>query len=375
MVEAKNFVEKELGKSLEEEQTTEQAPETKESIPTYTPPPPPVQEPVSPVPQFFPQPPVIQIVEKVIYKKQRIHGFFRTLTLIALLAIGFLMLGESTWLLELSVNSFSLHQIYPLVIILSTIIIWSYKWLLGKIFWLILFLAVFWWIFTIGVYTSLNPSTKRKEWTAMNYTLPKSDTSIKKNIYIQTLVGNSYIEGSGKENKIQWTWNSDRNLIVTSWANTNVSYLKLNEDRNWNVLQNYVSNIDLTLPSTTRFDLLYIKNFVWLHTIDLTTFQWKMLKIHGSINDITVRVGNVSSGNKIEIQWTAANVDVEIPNDVWVMLYYKHYVGKLEVAQFQALSGHYFQSLNFETAKKKMEIYINLWAGNTKINRVEPKNN
>lgn len=135
MVEAKNFVEKELGKSLDEELTTEQAPEKKESIPVYTPPPPQSQEPEPQVPQFFaPQPPVIQIVEKIVYKKQRIHGFFRTLTIIALLVIGFLMLGESTGLIELSINSFKLHQIYPLVIILSTIIIRSYRGILGKIF-------------------------------------------------------------------------------------------------------------------------------------------------------------------------------------------------------------------------------------------------
>lgn len=128
MVEAKNFVEKELGKSLDEELQTEQIPEEKESIPVYTPPSPPIQEPEPQVPQFFTQqPPVIQVVEKIVYKKQRIHGFFRTLTIIALLAIGFLMFGESTGLIELSINTFKLNQIYPLVIILSTIIIRSYR--------------------------------------------------------------------------------------------------------------------------------------------------------------------------------------------------------------------------------------------------------
>jgi len=135
MVEAKNFVEKELGKSLDEEQNTEQALEKKESVPVYTPPPPPTQESTPNTPQFVtPQPPVIQIVEKIVYKKQRIHGFFRTLTIIALLAIGFLMLGESTGLIELSINSFKLNQIYPLIIILSTIIIRSYRGIFGKIF-------------------------------------------------------------------------------------------------------------------------------------------------------------------------------------------------------------------------------------------------
>lgn len=127
MVEAKNFVEKELGKSLDEENVIEQEPETTKNIPTYTPPPKPVQEPIPAEPQFIQQPPTIQIVEKIVYKKQRIHGFFRTLTIIALLAIGFLMLGESTGMITLSINSFKLHQIFPLVIIFSTIIIRSYR--------------------------------------------------------------------------------------------------------------------------------------------------------------------------------------------------------------------------------------------------------
>ena len=95
MVEATNFVEKTLGKSLDPEKNPEKTPEVKESVPAYTPPPQPKQEPLPPEPQIIQQP-VIQIIEKIVYKKQRIHGFFRTLTIIALLAIGFLMLGEST---------------------------------------------------------------------------------------------------------------------------------------------------------------------------------------------------------------------------------------------------------------------------------------
>lgn len=128
MVEATNFVEKELGKSLDPEKNPEIISEVKEQTPVYTPPQK-VQEEAQyniPQPQYIQQP-SIQIVEKIVYKKQRIHGFFRTLTIIALLVIGFLMLGESTGLITLSINSFKLHQIFPLVIIFSTIIIWSYK--------------------------------------------------------------------------------------------------------------------------------------------------------------------------------------------------------------------------------------------------------
>jgi hypothetical protein len=137
MVDAKNFVEKELGVSLDTEKTMsennnqEMISKLQENIPTYTPPQQKIQE------------PTVQIVEKIVYKKQRIHGFFRTLTIIALLVIGFLMLGESTGLITLSINSFKLHQVFPIIIILSTIIIRSYKGIFGKIFGLILFLTVF----------------------------------------------------------------------------------------------------------------------------------------------------------------------------------------------------------------------------------------
>jgi hypothetical protein len=133
MVDAKNFVEKTLGKNLDEKEVLDDISETKKAVPTYTPPPAPIQEPIPAEPQI-PAQPIIQIVEKVIYKKQRIHGFFRTLTIIALVALGFLMFGESTGIIELSINSFKLHTIYPLIVILSAIILRSYKKLFGKIF-------------------------------------------------------------------------------------------------------------------------------------------------------------------------------------------------------------------------------------------------
>jgi len=371
MVEAKNFVEKELGKSLDEEQNTEQVPEKKEAVPVYTPPPPPIQEPLPPEPQIIQQP-VIQIVEKIIYKKQRIHGFFRTLTIITLLAIGFLMFGESTGLITFSINDFKLHQIFPLFIIVSTIIIRSYKWIFGKIFWLIMFLTVWWWLFTLSVYTSLNPSSKRKSGEIIDYTLSTTNNKTT-NLYIETLIGNSYIEGSGKDTTVQWIWNSDRNLLISSWTNTDTTFLKLNEDSNRNILQDHASNIDLTLPKNKMIDLLYIKNFLWLHTIDLTNIKRKKLKFHAGIDDITIKVGNVLSGNNIEIQWAAANVDFDIPTDVWVIMYYKHLVGMIKTPEFDVLSGHYFQSKNIATAKTIVNIYVDLGIGNTEINRVKAK--
>lgn len=75
-----------------------------------------------------------QVIEKIIYKQPKIHGFFRTLTIIALLVVGVLMLLENTGVLKLSIAHFNLNLLYSIFIIFSTIVIRSYKGLFGKIF-------------------------------------------------------------------------------------------------------------------------------------------------------------------------------------------------------------------------------------------------
>jgi predicted membrane protein len=187
------------------------------------------------------------------------------------------------------------------------------------------------------------------------------------------LISNSTIDGSETGTVLEWTRNSDRKLLISWGDNGNASYFKLNEDTNRNLLQRYSSTMDITIPNTTIFDLLYIKNFFWTHTIDLSTFQRKTFKFHAGIDDITIKVGNVLSGNKIEIQGAAANVNLDIPNDIGVIMYYKHLLGIFQASQFDTLSGHYFQSQNIANSKATLQIYINLWAGNTKINRVDAK--
>lgn len=42
------------------------------------------------------------------------------------------------------------------------------------------------------------------------------------------------------------------------------------------------------------------------------------------------------------------------------MLYYKHLVGILDTPEFNALSGHYFQSQNIADTKATLYLYINL---------------
>jgi len=102
--------------------SAEQVPQTNEAnVPIYNPANPPAQ--AQPTINVT----VPQVIEKIIYKKVRMHGFFRTLTIIALLVIGFLMLLENYGIMKLSVGNLNLDVIYPIFIIFSGIVIRSYR--------------------------------------------------------------------------------------------------------------------------------------------------------------------------------------------------------------------------------------------------------
>jgi len=178
-----------------------------------------------------------QVIEKIVYKKQRIHGFFRTLTIIALLVVGVLMLLENTWVMKLSLGNVNLDVIYPIFIIFSTIVIRSYRGIFGKLFWLILFLGVVGWFFGVSTYTSLNPSTKSKFGNYISYPATQATGMVLTKLNINTLVGNFDIKGTETKNLAEGTYKSDRNLLVTTGIKSNYDYLYLKEDPNWNLLQ------------------------------------------------------------------------------------------------------------------------------------------
>ena len=85
-----------------------------------------------------------------------------------------------------------------------------------------------------------------------------------------------------------------------------------------------------------------------------------MLKFHAGIDYITIKVGNVLSGNKIEVQGAMAEVDLDIPRNVGVRLYYKMLAGKFTAPEFEALTGNYYQSQNMGNATSVVDININL---------------
>lgn len=301
-----------------------------------------------------------QVVEKIVYKKQRMYGFFRILTMIALLAVGVLMLLESTGILKLSVNNLNLDVIYPVFIILSTIVIRSWRGWFGRIFWLILFLWIVGGLFVINIYTSLNPSSKSKIWDVVTYAQPAWESTwiLVSQININTLIGNIDIQGSASSNLAGWTYKSDRNLLVSSGIESNYDYLNLQEDPNRNVLQNYATDLSLGI-SDKKLVNLYLKNMFWVHNIDLSDVQRYHTQIYGWVQDLKVTLWeNIIKDSELEVQLAGWNIVIYVPKDIWVKLYFKQLAWSLELTNFDIKPANTFESKNIATAQKTVKISI-----------------
>jgi hypothetical protein len=271
--------------------------------------------------------------------------------------------------MKLSIANFDLDLIYPIIVIFSTIIIWSYRWVFGKLFWLILFLGVVGWFFWVSTYTSLNPSTKSKFGNYVSYTDPGTGTSwmVLTKLNINTLIGNFDIKWAETKNLAEWTYKSDRNLLVTTGVKANYDYLWLREDPNWNILQNYSSDLTLWISDTKIVDL-YLKNLLWMHTIDLSDVRRSNAKIHGWIQDLNLTLwDNVFKDSELEIQLVGGRITINAPKDLGIKLYFKQRAWSLELTDFDIKGKDYFESKNLATAKKVLNINISAWVSQFKL--------
>lgn len=310
-----------------------------------------------------------QVIQQVVYKNPRIHGFFRTLTIIALLVVGILILLENTGVMKLSLGNVNLDLIYPIFIIFSTIVIWSYRWLFGKIFWLILFLGVVGGFFGVSTYTSLNPSSKSKFGNYTSYTVPAWDSTwiVLSQLNINTLVGNFDIKWTTSKNLVEWTYKSDRNLLATTGVMTNYDYLSLKEDPNRNLLQNYSSNLSFGISDSRVVDI-YLKNLLWSHTIDLSDVRWHNAKIQGGIQDLNLILGdNVFADNELEIQIVWWKILITAPQNLGVKLFFHQRAGSLDLTNFDVKEKDYFESKNIAAAEKFVKINISAWVSTFKF--------
>lgn len=300
-----------------------------------------------------------QVVEKIVYQKQRIHGFFRTLTLLTLLFVGVLMLLEVLGIFSLSIGGVAINTFYPVFVILSVIVIWSYKGIFGKIFGFLMFLSVVAGFFVLSVYSSLTPSTTINPIsTWSNAVFPLESWHRYSKVYIQTVIDALQIVWESGANLLSTQYDTDRKMILLSGTiQSGHTYAIVQESPNVNLLERVYTKLHVWL-NTTQPLYIYIKTLFGQNNLDFSETNVRDLRIHGGIisQDIILWTG-FASGAKIDLEAAVADVTLHIPKTIAIRLYHKSYIGKNDLPDFrQTTSENMYVSNNIDKATSVLDI-------------------
>ena len=306
-----------------------------------------------------------EVIEKIVYKKQRVHGFFRTLTILVLLLIGFLMLGESMGIATVTIGNFALHSIYPLFVIFSTIVIRSYRDLFGKLFGLILFLWVFGGFFTIRIYYGFDDNRPAKfgEQIVFQITWNKAEVAT-----IKTLATNIDLEGNTKSPYLQGRRDADRDMTTSTFVSGGQQNFLIQEDNTLNLLEDFVSNLTLYIPTKTDFKNIYIRNARGVENINTQDMNRRQITLNGGINKIVLDINNIADRSTIEIQWAIQDIIINIPKGIAVQMNYRNRIGYKSTPELSYQTGYLYTTNDLATAKKILTLNVNVFIGRLKIN-------
>jgi len=305
-------------------------------------------------------------------KREKTYGFFRIIILIVLIVTGFLLLCEVSGIYSFAVNDFLLSQIYPIIILLSAVALFSYKKFLGKIIGIILFASVVLGILWIWAYHSFGTSDTNKFQDKLSYNIWTSGDAI---VEINTYLWNYNLSWGDIDTFLDLSYKSDRELLEnTGFTSDNTPYLYLNEDSNWNVIQNPSSKINLVFNSKNIIDF-YAKNFIGNFDLDFTDILWEAIEINGWVGDFHIKLGDkIDSWSLIKIKSVFSYViEIDIPKSVGINLYYSQLAGSIELTNFEKslTEKGYFKSTNIKDAKKILNIDASVWYWNLKINWID----
>jgi len=304
-------------------------------------------------------------------KKVRVNWFFRWLNILALLWVWVLMLLESMDVLNLRFESFNISGLYAIIVILSVIVMVSRKWLLSKILWLILFLTVIGGLSAITIYHSLTPATSNQFEDKLAFDLHDGN---KADLRFNTYVWDFKIKWSKIPVLLEWQYIADRGYhFSTGISQNNIPYMYFQESSDRNVIQKLKSNLNIKLSQNKSFDL-YLKNFVWNYDLDFVWLDFDHATMHGGIWDLRMILWqSVNNWSLIEIRSAWSDIEIDIPKNIWVQLYYKQLMWTIELSNFvkSETEKNYFESLNIDTASKVIKIDANIGIGKLKINWID----
>ncbi len=296
-------------------------------------------------------------------KRQKVNWFFRTMVLIVLSFVSIALLLENFGILSLNYGTTSFDTYYPIIILISTVVLYWYRWFFSRLISTLLFLITVGLFGSICIYNHYSNNLNNNQIIKENI----KNSEWKVNFSLENFIWTNKIWSTNSW-LVMWNYNSDRNIVINKWDNS----INIGLEKYWDILHSIRSDLVIWLNQNRSFD---ITSKIWRgnHIIDLKNVYRENLNVNWWIGDINITLGKNLNWNKNMHVWSIfGNVTINIPRNTNVEINTRKLAWSIKLEWFEQINKRNYKTINTNNnPRQNIKIKLNLWYSNFKINWID----
>lgn len=295
------------------------------------------------------------------YKESRFN-FGRLLFGLLIIIIGLVFLAQSAgWLNKID---FDWWQLWPVLIIFFGLSILSGRGWISAAIGVVVTLIVLG-IVALLVFGNFNLTNKAT--ISEPISINKETDAQSAVINIKTGAGNLNIAG-GSEALVSGTLESNfLTLKDESKLEDSVQTITLKTEGSWSGFSRHINNLDLKLNTDTLMKL-NIDSGAIDSNLDLSQVRTEEININTGASALKLTLGDKADNSKLKINAGASSIDITLPKTLGAKLTLDSGLTSKDLKDFKQIDSKNYESDNYGTASKKIDMDFDLGATSLKIN-------
>lgn len=162
--------------------------------------------------------------------------------------------------------------------------------------------------------------------------------------------------------------------IVNSKTENRVQNVEIGikEGRKWMHSGNFKNEFSVGIDKNTEI-ALNINSGASNNSIDLTNIKAESVAIHTGASNVDLKMGDILDNSNIVVEAGASSINLSLPKTVGVKLFVESGLSSQELPNLISIDKNTYQSLNYESSSKKINISVKMGMASLYINWYEPE--
>lgn len=174
------------------------------------------------------------------------------------------------------------------------------------------------------------------------------------------------IGGSFKTNLMTASVNSK---IENNIQNVDIG---VRDGRKWINAVNFKNELNVGIDKNTNL-ILNINSGASNNNIDLTNIKAESVILHTGASNVNLKIGDVLDISNVNIEAGASSINLNLPETAGVRLFIESGLSSQELPNLTSIDKNTYQSLNYESSSKKINISVKMGMASLYVNWYKPE--